>query len=107
MASTKLDVLLLSLSYQSFLDEQYSSLIDNLNNFALLKRAKSTNGALRYLSSNNPKAIIVTDEGVTERKNASVLDAVLAYTRNSGLVIVGLHFPSFTDMDMFDALWAI
>lgn len=67
-----------------------------------MKRAKSSNGAIRYLETNNPKAIIVTDEGLTKTKNKAVLDMVLSYIRNGGLVIIGLHFPNFTAMDVFD-----
>lgn len=96
------EVFLLSLAFQSFLDETYTSLIDTLDKGARLKRAKSANGAIRYLEANNPKAILVTDEGLTEGKNGAVLEKVKTYIQNGGMVIIGLHFPNFTNMDDFD-----
>jgi len=67
-----------------------------------LKRAKAAAGATRYLEANNAKAIVVTDEGLTKAKNKPVLDKVVSYLRNGGLVIIGLHFPNFTIMDVFN-----
>src|SRR5450432_2954643 len=96
------DILLLSLAFQSFLDDTYSTLIDSLDKCAQLKRAKSPNGAIRYLQANNPKAILVTDEGLTKTKNRAVLEEVQSYLGNGGLVIFGLHFNNFTRMDVFD-----
>jgi len=96
------EILLLSLAFKTYLDEMYSSLIDSLSTSAQLKRAKSSNGALRYLEANSPKAILVTDEGLTKTKNRAVLEKVESYVRNGGLVIFGLHFPSFIRMDVFD-----
>ena len=100
--SKKPEILFLSLVFQSFLDETYSSLIDDLDKHTCLKRAKAAAGAIRYLEANNPKAILVTDEGLTKAKNRPVLDKVVSYLRNGGLVIIGLHFPNFITMDMFD-----
>ena len=96
------EILLLSLAFRSFLDESNSSLIDNLYKSAQLKRAKTASGAIQYLEANNPRSILVTDEGLTTTENRAVLDKVVSYVRNGGLVIVGLHFPSFTNMDAFD-----
>jgi hypothetical protein len=85
MASpAKPEILLLSLSMQSWLDESYSSLIDELSSKATLKRAKSASGAITYLSANNPRAIIATDEGLTKSSNASVLQKVLSYVNAGG-----------------------
>jgi hypothetical protein len=95
------EVFLLSLAFRSFFDESYASLINMLNASAQVKRAKAAGAALRYLEANNPRAILVTDEGLTERKNRAVLDKVVSYIRDGGLVIVGLHFCNFTDMDTF------
>lgn len=97
------EILLLSLAYQPFFDEMYSSLLENFRRSAQLKRSKTARGVLRYLTTNLPKVIIVTDEGLTRGENSAVLDRVLSYVRNDGgLVIVGLHFTSFTQMDVFD-----
>ncbi|KAF3397112.1 hypothetical protein DPV78_007844 [Talaromyces pinophilus] len=67
------EILLLCLAYQEFLDESYASLIDKLADSANVKRAKSAAGAIRYLAANNPKAIIITDEGITEKENEAAL----------------------------------
>lgn len=106
MASThRPEIFLLCLSYQDFLDESYAPLIDRLANSARVKRAKSAAGAIRYLAANNPKAIIITDEGITEKGNEKALEKLHSYIRNGGLAIIGLHFPTFTQMGRFDHLF--
>ncbi|KAH6675183.1 hypothetical protein B0J14DRAFT_616913 [Halenospora varia] len=102
MASERSEILLLSLAFQNFLDDTYSSLIDSLDKFVQLKRAKSSNDAIRYLEANSLKAILVTDEGLTETRNRVVLEKVQFYIQNRGLVIFGLHFPNATRIDVFD-----
>lgn len=79
MASKHSEILLLSLSNQSFFDEQNASLFDSLDRITKLKRAKASSVALRYLEANHPKVILITDQGLTERKNNAVLEKVLAY----------------------------
>ena len=96
------EILLLSLAFQSFLNKSYSSLIDNLYRSAQLKRAKTTSGTINYLKANNLRAILVTDEGLTKTKNRVVCKKVVLYIRNGSLVVVRLHFPNFTRMDVFD-----
>ncbi|KAJ5381425.1 uncharacterized protein N7496_003853 [Penicillium cataractarum] len=100
------EIFLLSLAYLEFLDQTYSSLIDKLAASATLKRAKKADAAIRYLEQNNPKAIIITDQGLTERANANVLQKVVSYIRNGGIAIVGLHFPSFVTMDAMNNFFA-
>ena len=100
------EIVLLSLAHQSFFDEMYSSLIDTFHRSVDLKRAKTASGAIRYLATNRPKVIIITDEGLTKAKNSEVLDQVIAYLRNGGLVIVGFHFTCFTPMDVFDEFFS-
>lgn len=97
-------VFLLCLSFQSFLDQQYASLIDGISQSAQLKRAKSAAGAIRYLDSNTPKAIVVTDEGLTKPGNTDLLSRIQSYLQNGGVVIFGLHFPSFVT-DTFDSFF--
>lgn len=99
------EILLLSLSCQSFFDESYTSLIDSLCKSAQLKRAKTASGTIRYLDANHPTHILVTDEGLTEAKHQAVLDKVVSYVRNGGVVIVGLHFPSFVNFDACNDLF--
>ncbi len=69
------------------------SLIDNLYESAQLKCAKTASGAIQYLEANNPRSILVADEGLTTRENRAVLNKV---------VIFGLHFSSSTKLDIFD-----
>lgn len=101
-SASKPIVLFLSLAMQPYLDDSYSSLIDQFSQRAQLKRAKSASGAIRFLDSNSPRAIIVTDEGIIERENKPVLDKLISYVRGGGLAIIGLHFPNITNMDVFD-----
>ncbi|KAI9737657.1 MAG: hypothetical protein M1818_005661 [Claussenomyces sp. TS43310] len=100
------DILLLSLAFQNFLDDTYSSLIDSLGKSAPLKRAKTSNGAAQYLEANYPKAILVTDQGLTETKHGGVLEKVQSYIQDGGLVIFGLHFPSYISKDNFDKFFS-
>lgn len=103
MASpAKADILLLSLAMQPFLDDSYSALINQISSKANIKRAKSASGALNFLSAQTPRAILATDEGLTKPSNGPVLEKVLSYVRNGGLLLIGLHFPNFTNMDVFD-----
>lgn len=98
------DILLVSLANKSFFDESYSSLIDSLSSCAQLKRGLTADGVTRYLATNSPKVILVTDEGLTLAENSAVLDRVVSYIRNGGFVIVGLHVPNFAkynDIDKF------
>ncbi|KAE8373873.1 hypothetical protein BDV26DRAFT_271050 [Aspergillus bertholletiae] len=108
MASTERpQILLLSLAYHDFLDKTYSTLFNKLLEVAHIKRAKTTTGALQTIAQTTLKAIIITDEGLTESKKETreVLASVKAYIENGGLVIVGLHFPNFTRMDKFGAFF--
>ena len=91
------EILLLSLSFLSHFDEDYSSLINNLSKSTQLKRATSAIGAIQYLQANNPQSILVTDEGLTMQENRAVLNKVVSYVHNGGLVIIGLHFPNFVN----------
>ncbi|KAJ5176641.1 uncharacterized protein N7482_002518 [Penicillium canariense] len=101
MASTeKPQILLLSLSYRDFLDETYSALFNRLLKVAQIKRVKTASAALRTIAETSFKAIIITDEGLTEsnQETREVLAKIKAYIENGGLTIVGLHFPNFTPM---------
>jgi hypothetical protein len=93
------EILLLSLSCQVFFDDSYSALIDKLHESAKLNRVKTADAAIRYLEGNNPRAILVTDEGLTMPENRAVLEKLVSYVRNGGFAIVGLHFPNFATFD--------
>lgn len=99
------EVLLLSLSYMDFLDEVYASLFQKLENTARVQRAKSPNDAIQYLTKNRPKAVIITDEGLTLKANAIVLPTLIWYLRAGGIAIIGLHFPNFGHFDAIDSFF--
>lgn len=99
------EILLLCLEFEVFLDEMYSSLFDKLTQSATLQRAKTADEAVRYLETHTPKAIIISDKGLADSKNGRALGKVRSYVESGGLVIVGLLFPSFTPMDVFDAFF--
>ncbi|PYH75798.1 hypothetical protein BO82DRAFT_359734 [Aspergillus uvarum CBS 121591] len=96
-------ILLLSLAYRDFLDEVYSTLFNRLAEVANIKRAKTANAALQIIAETTFKAVIITDEGLTETNQEirEVLIKIKAYVENGGIAIVGLHFPNFTPMDKF------
>ncbi|KAF7113820.1 hypothetical protein CNMCM5793_004875 [Aspergillus hiratsukae] len=100
------EILLLSLDYLEFLDDVYASLLDKLAKSARVKRVKTANAALRYLDDNNPRAIIITDQGLTDCSHHEVLRKVQTYIRYGGLAIIGLHFPNSVTWDVFGSFFA-
>ncbi|KAL4976419.1 hypothetical protein BDW66DRAFT_150980 [Aspergillus desertorum] len=108
MASTdKPRILLLCLSYRDFLEKIYSPFYNSLLKVAHVQRAKTASAAIRALASTPFKAVIIADEGLTERdtENQEVLSRLKTYIENGGLAIAGLHFPNFTPMDRFRAFF--
>jgi len=103
--SEKPTILLLSLAASDSFNQQYASLINALNDRTNLKKAKTSAGATRYLDSNTPNVIIVTDQGLTPSANKAVIEKIITYVRAGGLVIVGLHFPQFTNGAAFKAFF--
>jgi hypothetical protein len=103
----KPQILLLCLSYRDFLDEVYATLFNKLLEVAHIKRAKTASAAISALDSTTFKAIIIADEGLTERDAATreVFTRVKSYIKNGGLAIAALQFPSFTTMDKFTAFF--
>lgn len=84
------DIFLLSLAHQWFFDEMYSALVDRIHtSSAAIKRAKESGAALRYLDTNIPEAILITDQGITEPEKSAVLSTLLILVRNGGIVIAG------------------
>ncbi|RDW89905.1 uncharacterized protein DSM5745_01680 [Aspergillus mulundensis] len=106
--SVRPQILLLSLSHRFYLDDTYTTLFSRLSQTATLKHAKTPPTALRLLSQNTFKAIILTDEGLTEHEpnHDQVLAQVQEYMRDgAGLVIAALHFPNFVTQDGFDGFF--
>lgn len=98
-------ILLLSLAYWSAFDDTYTTFIDKLSASAQIKRAKNPNAAIRFLDDNTPKTIVITDQGLNNEENKNVLDRVVSYVRDGGTVVVGFHFPNFTNGDEFEAFF--
>jgi len=105
ITSNKPEILFLSLAFHRVRGEWYAPLIDDLDKETTSKHARNAIDAIKYLENNNPKAIIVTDEGLPKAEHKPVLDKVVSYVQNGGLVIIGFHFPSFTNFDDIDELF--
>ncbi|EED14063.1 transcription factor Rba50, putative [Talaromyces stipitatus ATCC 10500] len=93
------EILLLSLCDYGFLNESYASLFKQLHDSAHIERTETADAAIRYLTEKNPKAIIITDEGLTLNENTQVLEKVVEYVRNGGRAIIGLLFPNCAQWD--------
>lgn len=114
MASKLPEILVLSLLFQPALEATFSSLFKSLNSLSgsvkVIERLSSdpamleVHAAMLYLETHTPKAIIVTDGGLTEEKNRAVLNMVQRFIINGGLVIFGLHFssPMYTRKEDFE-----
>ena len=98
-------ILLAALDQQSYFDEQYTRLIDHLASCATLQRASKPTGAINYLSTNTPSAILITDAGVTKRKHAAVLAKVAEYVRSGGTAVFAGHFSSFVIPSDFNSVF--
>lgn len=101
---------LLSISSQEWFDDMYSRLIDRLAERVKIQRAKTASAAVRHLASfkddpNPPKAILITDPGITDKKHPeALLEHLLAYVRNGGTAVFCCTFSSFissTDFNQF------
>lgn len=99
MAQTtpKPKVLLVSLDFQPFFDENYAQLINDLSTKADIQRVKGSGSALNRISGENPPAaILITDAALSNQKSkAPVWDAILNYVRQGGTAVVMGHFSSF------------
>ncbi|OAX79036.1 hypothetical protein ACJ72_06648 [Emergomyces africanus] len=99
MSTSESRILLLSLEKKDYFDELYERFLDTLASKAQVQRASKPAGALYYLSSNTPTAIIVTDPGITRPRHSAVLEKVISYARHGGTVILAAHFTSFIGPD--------
>lgn len=108
-SSSKPEIFLLSLYCASWFDDQYSNLLSRLSEKGTIKRAKEVSGVLRYLNTNEPDVIIITDQGVNTKNGEAVKEKLLSYIRDGGIAIFGLHFTAFhpegLDMRAFDKFW--
>ncbi|KAL1999505.1 hypothetical protein VTN02DRAFT_4423 [Thermoascus thermophilus] len=102
--SKRPSVLLLSLATTSYFYELYGPLLDRIAAHAKIERATESDEAIEYLSSNNPRAILVTDPGLTRSEHYKVFKKVLPYVQGGGILIFCLQFSSFirpADFDRF------
>lgn len=100
------EVLLLTLEVQGAKDDIFQPLFDKLHHVAQVKRIKTKAGAMKYLETKKPKSILISDEGLTRARNRALLDRVALYVRGGGVVVVGVHFPSFTTTVSFDRFFS-
>ncbi|KAK5701357.1 hypothetical protein LTS12_028383, partial [Elasticomyces elasticus] len=109
---SKPGILFLSLGHLPFFDELYDDLITRISQTTTIKRIKNPSAAKTYLDAlvltnptdgtNNRRAILITDQALTDRRNKAILTKTLAYARAGGTVIAGFHFPSFSPKNDFD-----
>jgi hypothetical protein len=93
--SVKPQILLISLDLQPWFDDMYSSLIDQLHDKATIQRARKGHAAIRRLSEDPPKAVLVTDAAITTKRYANIWDALLTYVRDGGIAVcMGLFSSS-------------
>ncbi|OCH91987.1 hypothetical protein OBBRIDRAFT_833801 [Obba rivulosa] len=94
--------------------------MDELNTYlysALRKRAELTHltsaraAIERLMRTPTPKAVIVTDAGVTEHEHRNVLERLVAYTKGGGIVVFACQFSSFVKFKdlsaMFKVMWKL
>ncbi|KAL6301888.1 hypothetical protein BKA93DRAFT_442434 [Sparassis latifolia] len=110
MPDQRHSILLLSLNKFSGFDELHGHLLTALRAKAEVHEVTSSGNAIQRLSTApHPKAIIVTDAGVTERKNNKVLAKLVEYVTSGGTIIFACQFSSFVrpvDMNsMFQKSW--
>ncbi|KAI9803649.1 MAG: hypothetical protein M1833_000561 [Piccolia ochrophora] len=109
-SSTLPCLFLLSFDKTPFFDELYAPMIDVLSSKATLKRASKPMGALNYLNTQTPTAVIVTDCALTNRKYSAVLKKVDAYVCMGGTVIFCGDFASSVrpdDLARFFSKWGL
>jgi hypothetical protein len=106
MAASKPTVFLLSLDHLEYFDSMYDNLITQLSNKANVQRAKKSDAAVRYLSSNTPAAIIATDPAVAKSNaHPDVLQLLQSYVANGGHLIFACQFSSFITPPQMNSFW--
>lgn len=93
----KPNILLISL--QDPLDLLHAPLVDALLQVSNVKRAETETAAVEVIVNTSLRAIIITDESLTEPtdENEELFLAVKSYLEGGGLVILGLYFPGNVD----------
>jgi hypothetical protein len=78
-------------------DRMCRPLLDTLVTKATLERASKPEAALKYLSTNLPTAIIITDSAITEPEHAALLEKIISYVRDGGTAILAGYFTCFVN----------
>lgn len=71
---------------------KYAHLMVNLIRRADLKIATNFHDAVNLLGRQRPRAILVTDPGILAPENERVVDALVAFARTGGRVVLGSQF---------------
>ncbi|KAH8589778.1 hypothetical protein B0O99DRAFT_636194 [Bisporella sp. PMI_857] len=88
-------------SQQDLLQAVHGHLMNTIAQKAVVHQAGNTQEALNLLNADmKPKAIFVTDPGITTTKNNTVSDKVVDFARNGGVVVLGGLFSSFIRRDV-------
>jgi hypothetical protein len=83
----------------------FNGSLNELLKHAVLIPARTAADALKYLSKNFPEGILVTDPGLAQPGNKELLDAVVAFARASGTVVMSYCFSSHLRMDVMKDFW--
>lgn len=88
-------------------DPGFSHILRKIQETATIQEAWDTQEALDLLGQDEPpKAIYITDSGITKPKNREVSKRVVEYARNGGTVILGLAFASNVNFAVFNSYMA-
>jgi threonine dehydrogenase-like Zn-dependent dehydrogenase len=103
--------MLLALDANDSVERYSESLLAAIRVKLDLVKAVASDVALQYLASSRLASVFVTDAGITQRKNASVLRKLVDFAKHGGSVVLGGVFSSFVrPLDMnsfFEKLWGL
>ncbi|RDX50681.1 hypothetical protein OH76DRAFT_1471353 [Lentinus brumalis] len=89
-------VLLVSIQKQDWIDESYSQLYRGLMRNAYVTEVCNAIDAVAALSDPSPPgAVIVTDGAIMEASHSAVLQKLVEYTKNGGILVFGVNFSNF------------
>jgi hypothetical protein len=91
---SKAFVMLLALDGDDMTERYSESLIAGIRAKLELVKAVTSDLALRHLASPDLAGVLVTDAGITNRKNANILRKLVEFTKSGGSVVLGGAFSS-------------
>ncbi|KAH8431483.1 uncharacterized protein LDX57_009146 [Aspergillus melleus] len=90
------EILVISLASRH--EKRYQNLMASLWNISRVVQISALSDAVHYLVLNDPRAVIFTDEGITDpSKWTAVARYFQTYLQNGGIVIFGVYFANFCD----------